>query len=113
MTEEEIRNCRARLPPLEETRFLCLLQKTVPLPRKMEQLEDLAEAATSSFSPPTHCSFAGLQAQDGRRGQHPHQESVQVRRQGEEHAHRRERRQQRHSQAAGRDARGGEAFQGE
>ena len=58
-------------------------------------------------------ALAGLQAEDGRRWQHPDQarlEGVVGARQ--EHAHRGERGLQRHPQAARRHARSGKAFQG-
>ena len=76
--------------------------------------------------------FSGFQAQDGRRGQHPHQENIKGDlkkyfpksvclnyfelfsgpRPREEH-HRGERRLQRHPQAAGGDPGGGQAVQGD
>ena len=55
---------------------------------------------------------AGVQAEDGRRGQHPDQAGVQGVGAREEHPHRGERRLQRHTQTAGRNARPGKAIQG-
>ena len=62
---------------------------------------------------PLCSTSAGVQAEDGRRGQHPDQARVEgVLGARQEHAHRGERRLQRHPQAARRHARPGEAIQG-
>ena len=59
------------------------------------------------------CFSSGVQTEDGRRGQHPDQASLQVGGAREEHAHGGERRLQRHTQTARGHARSGEALQGE